>query len=225
MPSFYGSASAPASAQRRRTARGLYTVRSDMSAEAAADPKTYGSLPSPLQGGEIVLQLIHRHWWYLWPRSILLVVLAIVPVIVSALIFDSMGILDDLGIIFWLVWLAWVGWWGVRLALIWYRYYNDIWVITNQRIIDSFKSHPFSHRLATADLVNVQDISVEKIGFVATTLGFGDVVCQTASGAGGGAFRNIGVPQPASVQLLIDKERDAERNRLGGAPGTATTVV
>ena len=50
------------------------------------------------------------------------------------------------------------------------------------------QSHPFSHRLATADLVNVQDISVEKIGFIPTVLGFGDVVCQTASGAGGGAL-------------------------------------
>jgi hypothetical protein len=196
-----------------------------MSSEAAAEPTTYGSLPSPLQDGEIVFRLIHRHWWYLWPRSILWVVFAIAPIIVLALAFDAIGVLDDLGIFIWLVWLAWVGWWGVRLALSWYRYYNDIWVITNQRIIDSFKSHPFSHRLATADLVNVQDISVEKIGFVATTLGFGDVVCQTASGAEGGAFRIIGVPEPASVQLLIDKERDAERNRLAGGPGTATTVV
>jgi hypothetical protein len=30
--------------------------------------------------------------------------------------------------------------------------------------------------------------------------------------------------RPASVQLLIDKERDAERRRLGGATGTATVV-
>lgn len=59
---------------------------------------------------------------------------------------------------------------------------------------------------------------------IPAVLGFGDVVCQTASGAGG-AFRIIGVPKPASVQLLIDKERDAERQRLGGAPGTSTTVV
>ncbi|HEY5638547.1 MAG TPA: hypothetical protein VIW01_00675, partial [Dehalococcoidia bacterium] len=54
-----------------RCSRPLYTVRSHMSAEAAAEPKTYGSLPSPLQDGEIVLQLCHRHWWYLWPRTIL----------------------------------------------------------------------------------------------------------------------------------------------------------
>ena len=60
-----------------------------MSAEAAAEAKTYGSLPSPLQDGEIVLQLCHRHRWYLWPRTVLWVVFAFAPVIVLALVFDA----------------------------------------------------------------------------------------------------------------------------------------
>lgn len=196
-----------------------------MSANDQPEAKTYGSLPMPLQDGEIVLKLCHRHWWYLWPRTILWVLFAIVPVIVAALILDAIGVLDDLGIFFWLIAAAWLIWWGVRLALNWYRYANDVWIVTNQRIIDSFKSNPFNHRLATADLVNVQDISVEKIGFIPTMLGFGDVVCQTASGGDGGAFRIIGIPKPETVQLLIDRERDKERNRLGRGPGTATTTV
>jgi hypothetical protein len=191
----------------------------------AAAPKTYGSLPSPLQEGEIVLLLCHRHWWYLWPRTILWLVFAFAPVIVGALILDAIGILDDLGVFFWGVAVLWMVWWAIRLILNWYRYANDIWVITNQRIIDSFKPHPFSHRLATADLVNLQDISVEKIGVFPTLLGFGDVVCETASASGGGAFRIIGIPRPAEIQLLIDKERDRERQRLGGGPGTATTPL
>ncbi|HUF52443.1 MAG TPA: PH domain-containing protein [Dehalococcoidia bacterium] len=194
-----------------------------MSAEPA--PKSYGAIPFPLQGGEMILQLVHRHWWYLWPRTILFLIVAIVPVIIVALLLDAIGILDDLGIFFWIVAILWIGYWGVRGALNWYRYANDIWVVTNQRIIDSFKPHPFSHHLATADLVNVQDISVDKIGFIATILKFGDVVCQTASaGPGAESFRIIGIPNPETVQLLIDRERDRERNRLSG-PGTATTTV
>jgi hypothetical protein len=187
---------------------------------------TYGALPMPLQDGEIVLQLIHRHWWFLWPRTILWVIFAVAPVVVLALIFDAIGILDNLGIFFWIVAALWLGWWAIRLILNWYRYANDIWIVTNQRIIDSFKPHPFSHRLATADLVNVQDISVEKIGLIATVFRFGDVVCQTAAaGPGGsGSFRIIGVPNPAETQLLIDKERDRERTRLGHG-GISTTTV
>jgi hypothetical protein len=108
----------------------------------------------------------------------------------------------------------------VRLILNWYRYANDIWVVTNQRVVDSFKPHPFSHRLATADLVNIQDITVEKIGFIPTVCGFGDVVCETAGSQQ--QFRIIGIPHPAEIQLLIDKERDRERTRLGAGPGTTT---
>lgn len=192
---------------------------------SSQSPRTYGSLPSPLQDGEIVLQLCHRHWWYLWPRTILWVLYAVAPVFVLAVILDAIGILDDIGIFFWLLAAVYLGYWGVRLVLNWYRYANDIWIVTNQRIIDSFKPHPFSHRLATADLVNVQDISVEKIGLLPTMLGFGDVVCQTASGGSDEPFRIIGIPKPADVQLLIDKERDRERSRLGAGPGTATTTV
>lgn len=192
---------------------------------AAESPKTYGALPMPMQDAEIVLELCHRHWWFLWPRTILWVLFAIVPVVVLALVFDAISILDDLGIFFWIVAIVWLGYWGVRLALNWYRYANDIWIVTNQRIIDSFKPHPFSHHLATADLINVQDIAVDKVGVIPTMLGFGDVVCQTASGAGGGAFRIIGIPRPETIQLLIDRERDRERSRLGGGPGTATTTV
>jgi hypothetical protein len=196
-----------------------------MSDEPSVEARTYGSLPMPLQEGEVVLELVHRHWWYLWPRTILWVLFAVVPVIVLALVFDEIGILDDLGIFFWIVAALWLGWWLVRLALNWYRYANDIWLVTNQRIIDSFKSNPFNHRLSTADLVNVQDISVEKIGLAATVLSFGDVVCQTAAGGVHEPFRIIGIARPKAIQLLIDKERDRERQRLGAGPGTAASTV
>ena len=187
--------------------------------------KTYGSLPFPLQDGEIVIQFQRRHWWFLWPRTILLALIAVVPIVLAYLLLDAIGVQDDLGIFFWIVALLWAGWWTVRALFNWYRYANDIWVVTNQRIVDSFKPHPFSHRLSTADLVNVQDISVEKIGITATILRFGDVVCETAGGgASGGVFRIIGIPDPATIQLLIDKERDRERTRLGHG-GISTTTV
>jgi hypothetical protein len=59
----------------------------------------------------------------------------------------------------------------------------------------------------------VQDITVEKTGIVATVLNFGDVICQTAGT--GQQFRISGVPHPQNIQLLIDKERDRERQRYG----------
>jgi len=169
-------------------------------------------LPFPLQGAEQVILLCRRHWWFLWPKTVILTLVAAVPVILAIWLLSAIDVFDDLGIFFWIVAVVWLAYWSVRLFLNWYRYHNDIWVVTNQRLIDSYKAHPFSLRVATADLVNVQDMSVVKSGIVPTLLNFGNVVCETA-GAGTTTFLIAGVPRPESVQLLIDRERDRERMR------------
>jgi hypothetical protein len=167
-------------------------------------------LPFPLQDGERILALFRRHWWFLWPQSILLLLAAVVPVVVVALLLNFIGVLDDLGIYFWIVVAVWLVYWAVRIFFNWYRYHNDIWLVTDQRLIDSFKKHPFDLRVATADLVNVQDINVVKSGLTPSLLNYGSVVCETA-GAATDEFVISGIPHPEEVQLLIDRERDRER--------------
>jgi hypothetical protein len=175
-------------------------------------------LPFPLQDNENITLLVRKHWWFLWPQSILWVLFAIVPVIAGTIILDMIGILDDLGMFWWGLVILYIVYWAIRLLLNWYRYHNDLWLITNQRIIDSFKRHPWNLRLATADLVNIQDMSVVKNGPIASILNFGDVVCETA-GAEHKPFLISGIARPEQVQLLIDKERDRERklDRSGGS--------
>lgn len=181
----------------------------------SASPAKSISLPIPLQGGEQLLELYRRHWWFLWPYTVWLVILAIVPPAAAAWVLDWIGIRDDLGK-FWVIpAFLWFAYWAFRAGFNWYRYQNDIWVVTNQRIIDIFRSNPFNKRVATADLVNLQDINVQKRGLTSTMLNYGDVVCQTAS-ANVEGFVIGGVPNPEAVQLLIDRERDRERNRVRG---------
>ncbi len=173
-------------------------------------------LPFPLQSNEQVLALYRRHWWFLWPKAVVMAVFAIAVVAAAAWLLSWAGVLDDLGIYFWIVALLWLGYWALRLLINWYRYHYDIWVVTDQRIVDCFKAHPFSLRVNTADLVNIQDMAVVKSGILATVLGFGDVVCETA-GTEHVAFRISGVSRPEAIQLLIDRERDRERATGGGA--------
>ncbi len=178
---------------------------------AAQTSSPIPKLPFPLQEDEQVLQVCRKHWWFLWPRTIAWLLFAIVPFMAAVWLLSALDVLDDLGIYFWAVVAVWLVYWAIRLLLNWYRYHNDIWVVTNQRIIDSFKASPFQLRVATADLVNVQDMTVEKSGIIASILNFGDVICETA--AKEQHFRIGGVPDPAAVQLLVDKERDRERLR------------
>lgn len=173
-------------------------------------------LPFPLQQNERVLALYRRHWWFLWPKTVVTVVFALAVVAVVSWLLSQIGVLDDLGIYYWIVALLWLAYWALRIFMNWYRYHHDIWVVTDQRIVDSFKAHPFSLRVATADLVNIQDMAVVKTGILASVLGFGDVVCETA-GTDHVSFRISGVPHPESIQLLIDRERDRERASRGSA--------
>jgi hypothetical protein len=169
------------------------------------------NLPFPIQQGETIIQLIRRHWIYLWPSIALQAILAIVPPIAAAILLSEIG-LDGVGAtIVWAVLAVHAVYRALMAFLLWYRYHNDIWVITNQRIIDSYKKHPFHLRIATADLVNVQDMSVERDGLLRTMLNYGDILCQTASEVPD--FRLSGIPDPMAVQALVDNERDRERLR------------
>ena len=178
--------------------------------ESPAPVEKAPSLPFPLQEQERILQLARRHWLYLWPYLIGQVLAAVVPVAVLALLLDAVDVLD--GIVaqgFIVLSVLYLGYWAVRIFLRWYRYQNDIWVITNQRLIDSHRRHPFDLSLSTADLANVQDMSVQRNGILQTFLDFGTIVCQTASIDQD--FMISGIPHPREVQALVDRERDRER--------------
>jgi len=174
--------------------------------------KTPG-LTVPLQDGEQVLKLCRRHWVYLWPLIAIYLLVALIPPVVLGILLEQAGGYHGLGEkIFWVVAWIYLGYWLVRIFLAWYRYRHDIWAITNQRLIDSYKRHPFSLRVSTADLVNVQDMTIRRDGLLRTVLDYGDIVCQTA--AEQQDFRLVGIPDPREVQSLVDRERDRERLRI-----------
>ena len=149
-------------------------------------------------------------------RTILWAVIAVAPVGVFWWLLFDVGDVEGVAItIYWGLAVLWLVFWGIRIFLNWYQYDNDLWVVTNQRIVDSLKPTPFSLKISTADLVNIQDMTVEKRGILQSALNYGDIACQTA--ADRKIFLIGGVPKPQDLQLLIDKERDRERMRSRGA--------
>jgi hypothetical protein len=184
------------------------------SSAGSPNPPRSESLPFPLQDGERVIEICRRHWIYLWPMLAAQILAGVVPVLFFAWLIDAVGIHGTVSRIFLLVAAIYLVYWAVRVALTWYRFRNDIWVVTNQRLIDSYRRHPFDMSISTADLVNVQDMSVERTGILRTMLDYGDIICKTASGDMD--FDITGVPKPRDTQALVDRERDRERSRLYG---------
>lgn len=179
----------------------------------APGPKT--KLPFELQSDETVLLFARRHWLFFYGKLALIALAGVVATIgmvlfvVATFGFDGAG---GKGTAVALV--AWAGYWGVRGYFHWYRYQNDIWAVTNQRLIDSIRRHWFHHQMASADLVDVEDIRVVREGLLQTVFDFGDVRCQTA-----GEVPNFildGIPDPKRVLAIVDASRDAARRALRG---------
>lgn len=175
-------------------------------------------LPFELQAGEQVLLFTRRHWMSFVPKIVGIVLAgAAAPIAFTWLLRATVG----LGATTWKVAFAvdalWLAFWAVRGYFFWFRYQNDIWVVTNQRVVDSVKRNWINHTMASADLVDIQDMAVHRNGLLATTFNYGDVRCQTA-----GEMENFilaGIPQPAKVLELVDASRDSARKELLRIPG------
>lgn len=165
--------------------------------------------PVKLQNDEKIIKTLRRHPVYM--------ILQIVGIIIVAILVVWLlnWLRSDTGATFFTVLAALTIAIGLLAAFfVYYQYKNDLWLITDQRLVDSTKKNPFNHEVASADLLNLQDISVSKKGFFPTIFNFGEVRCQTASATQ--VFTLRGVPDPNNVLEVIDQTRDNARERAAG---------
>lgn len=161
-------------------------------------------LPVTLQSGEQLIRLVRRHPIFVVLRLILITALTLLALIVLGWLAANWAGLGALSALLVAGVLA-VGLVAAFLEV--YRFSNDLWLITNQRLIDSLKTSPFNHRVSSTSLRHVQNTSIVKRGILATLFNFGDIVCQTASTDGYFELRDV--PQPTDVLGEIDRARGA----------------
>ena len=179
-------------------------------------PSSKLKLPFELQSDETVLLFARRHWLYFYARLAAMLLALLVGLVGGILlVLKTFGFDGIPGTGAAVAIVLWSGFWAVRSYFHWYRYNNDLWAVTDQRLVDSLKKHWFHHQMASADLVDVEDIRVVKEGLLQTVFKFGDVRCQTAGEVAN--FVLDGIPDPAKVLSVVDAARDAARRSLRGA--------
>lgn len=184
-----------------------------MTNQEAADPSAEQKLPFELQGDEHVVLFCRRHWLYFCSKlGGVLLALLLPTVAVLWLVEITAGLDGTVGKVALIVGAVWVVFWAIRGYFTWYRYQNDVWVVTNQRIIDSTKYNWIKRRMASADLVDVEDINVVRDGLFATMFNYGDVHVQTAGEVPN--FILAGIPAPSKVLAVVDSSRDAARRQF-----------
>src|SRR5262245_59197575 len=116
-------------------------------------------LPFELQRDESIILFARRHWVFFVSNLVLFALAGIVAtLVVLVLIQITVGFDGTHGKLFGVLLFLWVIYWAIRAYFHWYRFRNDIWAVTDQRLVDSIKKHWFHHQMASADLVDVEDI-------------------------------------------------------------------
>ncbi|MDZ7726474.1 MAG: PH domain-containing protein [Candidatus Campbellbacteria bacterium] len=182
-----------------------------------------------LHEGEKIDMVIRKHWFVLVSRIFSLFLLLFLPLVVYYLInflmgawgtenqlsmFDSIdGAYLLLGLILWFFFI-WI--WAF---IIWTDYYLDVWIITNERILDIEQHGFFRREISTFRAERIQDVTIEVHGVISTFLNFGTIHVQTAGE--NRYFEMKGAPAPTHLKQVINSlQRNSSRNSYrneGGA--------
>ncbi|MBI4023061.1 PH domain-containing protein [Candidatus Berkelbacteria bacterium] len=150
---------------------------------------------------EEIVALWRRHPWTLAKPALGVVLLTLV-VVASFRVFGA-SLVTSLVVGLWLIIVPAI------IAYAWYRWWNDLYLLTNERLIDIDQRTLFHRAVAEAPLEHVQDVSFETRGVLPTLLNFGTVLVQTASVTT--EIDMVGVTDPQAVQQTILRAADQAR--------------
>lgn len=159
--------------------------------------------------GEKIIFLLRKHWVTNIPWLFLAIILILAPLV-----------LPYFPLLTFLPWryqlMAIILWYLLISAFVLERFlswYFNVYIVTDQRIIDYDFYNLLYKDVAEADIEKIQDVSVKMGGIGQVIFNFGNILIETA-----GAIPNLEfeqVPNPASVAKVIHELRD----KIGGDQG------
>ena len=159
---------------------------------------------------EKVIFVLHRHPLTFLPTLALFFVLLIIPVAVYYLIINSFPDILTTNYYALLILLASI--YYLSTTLFFYvhfiDYYLDMWIVTNDRIVDIEQHGLFNRVITELDLFRIQDVTTNVQGFFATIFRYGDVIVKTASNNTNIIFYKVANPNHIREQLIHLAEQD-----------------
>lgn len=163
------------------------------------------SFPGQYENENIIL-VVRRHKIILLTYAFYITLMtAIPPIFYFSIIPGALSgfFYEPYGKIFILLSIIFYGFVWIVAFTIWLDYYLDIWIITDQRVIDVEQVGLFSRVVSEVDLEKIQDVTSEVHGALSTIFGFGDIYIQTA--AEEKRFKMKSVPHPVTTRREIIK--------------------
>lgn len=149
--------------------------------------------------GEEVLLFLRQHWFVLLNKITLILVGMLLPFLVFVMFGQVLAQYDLV--------MGFILLWAIFYLMLWFflfyhltMYILDTWIVTNLRIVDSKQIGFFSREVAELNLLNIQDVSYNMRGAMATMMNYGDLDVQSAGADT--KFHFVAVPNP---QIVKDK--------------------
>ena len=112
-----------------------------------------------------------------------------------------------------LVSLIYFGFLWIIAFIIWTDYYLDIWIVTDQRLLDIEQKGFFNRVVSELDLKKIQDITSNVSGIIPTMFGYGNIQIQTAAEEKKFELKSIAHPVTARRKIieLYKKAREEDK--------------
>ncbi len=104
-------------------------------------------------------------------------------------------------------------------------YWLDMWIVTDQRIINIEQNGLFSRTTSELRLYRVQDVTAKVDGFVRSMLDFGMVYVQTAGEKEYFTFEDVSHPNQIAKKILELAELDRKEHLEDAMEAAAETTV
>lgn len=160
------------------------------------------------QGEEVIL-IIRSHWIVYLPQAVCTLLVWILPWILGAI---APSLLNNVAIFISIILTAFVIGVSILIDVIVKWYYN-VSIITDQRVIDLDYPNIMSHSMTEAQLEKIEDVTQKQVGAMGSLFDFGTVYVQTAGTSQNIEFQNI--PRPRDVQdILVDLLESKQKGEI-----------
>jgi membrane protein YdbS with pleckstrin-like domain len=155
---------------------------------------------------EKIISVLHRHWFDIASHFVVLagmVLLIFISLGLSPVIFKTLDIGNASAVPLWFLVSSFLLFLWLYIFLVWIDYYFDVWVITNERIMNIEQKSLFTRVISEVTLTRVQDVTAKIEGFFPTLLDFGDILVQTAGEEKHFHFRNVPNPEQYKEEIMV----------------------
>lgn len=168
-----------------------------------------------LEEGEYIIATFRKHWWKIFTWGISMVVLAFIPVV---FLFVFLYLIPQADLEHWtyIIGFAYSVWLTVLWILFfveWTDFYLDVWIVTNKKVVDIDHEGLFAREVSAVRLEDVEDITTESYGILATFLKFGSVNIQTAGSQNEFYLKDAGSPDHIR-KVISDLIADAKKHNV-----------